>query len=103
MAIALKAPVGELILLQGSVRFSLFSINCLLPFPMFSSLWYNNISEYIYIYIYIYIDTNRYQQCNKSAQYNCRAKYILLLWSNKTNTSKQLLVSCLHNHQAYIL
>ena len=33
------------------------------------------ISIYIYIYIYIYIhimyiDTNRYQQCNKSVQYN---------------------------------
>ena len=27
----------------------------------------------IYIYTYIHIDTNKYQQCNKRAQYNCRA------------------------------
>ena len=34
---------------------------------------YISIYIYIYIYIYIHIDTNKYQQCNKRAQYNCRA------------------------------
>ena len=29
--------------------------------------------RYIYIHIYIHIDTNKYQHCNKRAQYNCRA------------------------------
>ena len=45
-----------------------------------------------------------YQSCKESAQYTCRAKYIYNYNSQiKTNTSKQLLVSCFHNLQAYIL
>ena len=39
---------------------------------------YIYIYLYLYIYIYISIDTNRYQQCNKSAEYNCRANLIVI-------------------------
>ena len=41
------------------------------------------------------------QLCSKSGQYKCRANYKYIYRTNKTNTSKQLLVSCLHIHQAY--
>ena len=34
------------------------------------------------------------------AQYKCRANYKYIQRTNKTNISKQLLVSCLHIHQA---
>ena len=41
------------------------------------------------------------QLCSKSAQYKCRANYEYIRRTNKTNTSKQLLVSCLPIHQTY--
>ena len=41
--------------------------------------------------------------CSKSAHYKCRANYEYIYRTNKTNTSKQLLVSCLHIHQVSCL
>ena len=41
------------------------------------------------------------QLCSNAAQYKCRANYKHIQRTSKTNTSKQLFVSCLRSHQAY--
>ena len=41
------------------------------------------------------------QLCSNAAQYKCRANYKHIQRTSKTNTSKQLFVSCLRIHQAY--
>ena len=38
---------------------------------------------------------------SKSGKYKCRGNYKYIQRTDKTNTSKQLLVSCLLIHQAY--
>ena len=50
---------------------------------------------YMYVYRYICISKKLcYQHRSKGYQYQCRANYKHIYGTNKTNTIKQLLISC---------
>ena len=61
------------------------------------------LDYHIYIYKWMNKQTNNCvaRVLNTNVEQIIRANYKYIWWTNKTNTSKQLLVSCLHIHQAY--
>ena len=62
--------------------------------------FFSDISIYIYKQLQTTANNCVINTDSKSAQYECRAHY-KYLEKSKTNTSKQLLVACLHIHQGY--